>query len=48
MEQVNRPGKERVREWLMRRLANPAPPPNLEQIRRELGWSLVKPLRRAG
>lgn len=31
--------KELVRAWLKRRLENREPPPDLEQIRREVGWS---------
>ncbi|HJV79675.1 hypothetical protein [Noviherbaspirillum sp.] len=31
--------KELVRAWLKRRLENREPPPELEQIRREVGWS---------
>lgn len=42
MQQVSQPGKEQVREWLQQRRASPLPPPNLEQIRRELGWALPK------
>jgi hypothetical protein len=34
--------KERVREWLKRRRSNPAPLPEINQIRRELGWALAE------
>ena len=34
--------KERVREWLKRRRSNPAPLPEIYQIRRELGWTLTE------
>ncbi len=30
--------KELVRAWLKRRLENREPPPELDQIRREVGW----------
>jgi hypothetical protein len=38
------PSKEQVRDWLRlrRTLAYPAPPPSPEQIRRELGWDLIR------
>lgn len=42
MQQVSQPSKEQIREWLMQRQAVPAPLPNREQIRRELGWTLPK------
>lgn len=38
----NQPNKEIVREWLQRRVANPAPLPEMNQIRRELGWTLTE------
>ncbi|HJV87560.1 MAG TPA: hypothetical protein VJ698_18975 [Noviherbaspirillum sp.] len=31
--------KQLVRAWLQRRQAHPEPPPELEQIRREVGWA---------
>lgn len=34
--------KELVREWLKRRCSNPAPLPDMKQIRRELGWMPVE------
>ncbi|MDR3481770.1 MAG: hypothetical protein P4L91_13775 [Burkholderiaceae bacterium] len=34
--------KERVREWLKRRRSNPAPLPEMKQIRRELGWMPIE------
>jgi len=41
----NPPTKEVVRQWLHQRQAGREPPPSIEQIRRELGWKLVKPWR---
>lgn len=35
-----KPGKEKVREWLMRRQAEARALPDIEQIRRELGWQV--------
>ncbi|MES2152785.1 MAG: hypothetical protein V4508_23660 [Pseudomonadota bacterium] len=35
------PSKERVRQWLSARIAQRRPPPEPQQIRRELGWALV-------
>lgn len=36
------PTKEQVRSWLNNELARHRPPPDMEQIRRELGWGLVE------
>lgn len=35
--------KESVRKWLRARAERRCPPPDPAQIRRELGWDLVKP-----
>jgi hypothetical protein len=43
MSRQNQPSKESVRQWLRERLAQRRPPPDPEQIRRELGWDLVRP-----
>ncbi|SHG59813.1 hypothetical protein [Massilia sp. CF038] len=40
------PSKESVRNWLRARQEQKGPPPDGQQIRRELGWGLVRPLRR--
>ncbi|MGK5079037.1 hypothetical protein [Janthinobacterium sp. HLX7-2] len=40
-EQRAQPGKELVRKWLKAELAQRRPPPDPEQIRRELGWDLL-------
>jgi hypothetical protein len=34
----HQPGKEEIREWLLARRRNPAPLPDLAQIRAQLGW----------
>lgn len=36
------PTKEQVRSWLNNEVARHRPPPDMEQIRRELGWGLVE------
>lgn len=36
------PTKQQVRDWMQQRQAEHKPPPTPEQIRRELGWGLVK------
>jgi len=45
MSQQQQPSKERVRSWLRDRLATRLPPPDPQQIRRELGWELVRVVR---
>jgi len=42
MEQIKSPSKEIVRRWLRSELEQRRPPPDPKQIRRELGWDLVK------
>ena len=42
MTQQKQPSKESVRIWLRARLEQRRPPPDPQQIRRELGWELVK------
>lgn len=42
MDQIKQPSKESVRQWLQTRLAERLPPPDLQQIRRELGWDLIR------
>ena len=37
------PSKETVRAWLRARREQKRPPPDALQIRRELGWELVRP-----
>jgi hypothetical protein len=42
MNQQQQPSKESVRKWLRERLLTRVPPPDPQQIRRELGWDLVR------
>lgn len=43
MTQLNsQPSKEQVRQWLMQRMANCEPLPDIEQIQRSLGWKQTK------
>lgn len=42
MEQPKHPNKESVRRWLRAELEQNRPPPDPKQIRRELGWDLLK------
>lgn len=42
MEQRQKPGKEVVRKWLKAELEQRRPPPDPEQIRRELGWDMLR------
>ena len=39
---TKQPSKEDVRDWLKRELAEQRPPPDVKQIRRELGWDLLQ------
>lgn len=45
MSKQKQPSKESVRTWLTARIAQQRPPPDPEQIRRELGWELVRATR---
>jgi hypothetical protein len=42
VDQKKQPSKEAVRQWLQTKLAERRPPPDPQQIRRELGWDMVK------
>lgn len=42
MTQTTKPSKEQVREHMERRTHEESPPPTPEEIRRELGWELIK------
>ncbi len=42
MSTMNYPTKQQVRDWLSLRQAQHKPPPDIKQIRRELGWDLLK------
>jgi len=39
---TNQPSKESVRRWLYAEVRRKRPPPDPEQIRRELGWELQR------
>jgi hypothetical protein len=41
-ESSGQPGKELVRKWLKAELEQRRPPPDPEQIRRELGWDMLR------
>ncbi len=45
METLNRPSKQQVRTWLTDRQNLHSPLPDIDQIRRELGWGLLPHLR---
>jgi L-amino acid N-acyltransferase YncA len=40
MKLIKRPTKEQIREWLAKRRRKHAPVPDIEQIRRQLGWTV--------
>ena len=42
MENIVKPDKEAIRDWMKHRQHTDEPLPDREQIRRQLGWSLVK------
>lgn len=42
MSKFSQPSKESVRQWLHARIAQRRPPPDPVQIRRELGWELLR------
>jgi len=42
MTQVNSPSKYAIRQYLERRSHSMTPPPSPEEIRRQLGWQLVR------
>lgn len=42
MTKFQQPSKESVRNWLRARVQQRRPPPDAAQIRRELGWDLLK------
>lgn len=47
MDKFIQPSKASVRDWLQRRQRNHVPPPDIAQIRRELGWALIAPISKA-
>lgn len=46
MGRITQPDKKSVRDWLAQRQVKSTPLPDLEQIRRELGWKLVQQTRK--
>jgi hypothetical protein len=46
MDSITKPGKELARDYLQQRRAANAPPPDLAEIRRQLGWDLIAMARR--
>lgn len=42
MTPATHPTSQQVRDWLQQRQTERKPPPTPEQIRRELGWDLIK------
>lgn len=42
MTKFQQPSKENVRIWLRARIEQRRPPPDPVQLRRELGWEVVK------
>lgn len=47
METFAQTSKEKVREWLQHRRLDNAPLPDIEQIRRDLGWQSSDPVPQA-
>ncbi len=46
MTQTTKPDKQQVRDWQLARTQQHTPPPSLEDVRRELGWTLIDAERR--
>lgn len=46
MTKFQQPSKECVRMWLRARIEQRRPPPDPAQIRRELGWELIRGVER--
>ncbi len=42
MEQQTQPTKEQVRQYLEQRQSERTPPPSIQEIRRQLGWTLLR------
>ena len=45
MNVLKQPTKGEIREWLYQRQVERKPLPDMAQIKRELGWNLIRPLR---
>ena len=46
MNLLKQPTKSEIKNWLYHRQAERKPLPDMEQIKRELGWNLILPARR--
>jgi hypothetical protein len=42
MDSTSRPTKEQIREYMRKRSESSEAPPDLKEIRRQLGWDLVE------
>ncbi len=42
MDKVKQPSNQEVRDWLARRQDEHKPPPDPKEVRRQLGWGLLK------
>jgi hypothetical protein len=42
MEKLQHPSKEQVREFMKHRQEEHSPPPDIKEIRRQLGWNLLE------
>jgi hypothetical protein len=47
MNPCKQPSKEQVRAYMQRRIAHPGPLPDIAQIKRELGMTLIEAYRNA-
>jgi hypothetical protein len=47
MEKLQHPTKEQVREFMKHRQEEHNPPPDIKEIRRQLGWDLLEAQRRS-
>lgn len=47
MNMLHMPSKEQIRAYLAQRQSEHRPPPDLVEIRRQLGWDLVRESRQA-
>lgn len=43
MTQQKHPTKEQIRQYLEARQAERCPPPSMQEIRRQLGWDMLRP-----
>jgi len=45
MSPCKQPSKEQVREYMKKRISSSTPPPDMQQIKRELGMALIEAYR---